>query len=117
MISISGKDKMCLLNGEVGGNFPNPIDFAVERRENPDGSFTDVKIPIFQIIREMIHFYGNEPFHNILIKDLTDRGLELLKYNDGDLYAFLDDNGIYVNITFDTTLNILWMAEKFSYKI
>lgn len=104
MISISGKDKMCLLNGEVGGNFPNPIDFAVERRENSDGSFTDVKIPIFQIIREMIHFYGNEPFHNILIKDLTDRGLELLKYNDGDLYAFLDDNGIYVNITFDGSM-------------
>ena len=40
----------------------------------------------------------------ILIKDLTDRGLELLKYNDGDLYAFLDDNGIYVNITFDGSM-------------
>ena len=29
-ISISGKDKICLLNGEIGGNFPNPIDLATE---------------------------------------------------------------------------------------
>ena len=27
-ISISGKDKMCLLNGDMGGNLPASIDFA-----------------------------------------------------------------------------------------
>ena len=27
-ISISGKDKMCLLNGDFGGNLPASIDFA-----------------------------------------------------------------------------------------
>lgn len=29
-ISISGKDKMCLLNGELGGNLPATIDFGKE---------------------------------------------------------------------------------------
>lgn len=28
-ISISGKDKMCLLNGDMGGNLPASIDFAL----------------------------------------------------------------------------------------
>lgn len=27
-ISISGKDKMCLLNGDIGGNLPSSIDFG-----------------------------------------------------------------------------------------
>ena len=29
-ISINGKDKMCLLNGEVGGSIPMSVDFGVE---------------------------------------------------------------------------------------
>jgi hypothetical protein len=29
-ISISGKDKMCLLNGEMGGIFPFSVDLGVE---------------------------------------------------------------------------------------
>lgn len=163
-ISINGKDKMCLLNGEVGGNFPNPIDFATELVEYTDSGLTNQEIvkkyslienthytmteegdvefttagkdyiellqedndivetinkkssdgtirsyqrvrkSISHIIREMIHFYGNEPFHNILIKDVDEGGLELLEYTEGDFYAFLDENGIYVNLSFDPDL-------------
>ena len=33
--------------------------------------YKKIRRPIPYIIREMIHFYGNEPFHNILIKDLS----------------------------------------------
>ena len=103
-ISINGKDKMCLLNGDIGGNFPNPIDFAVERIYTDDGNYQDIKKPISYIIREMIHHYGNEPFHNIIIRDIDEIGLELLEYMDGDFYAFLDDNDYYVNISFDPDL-------------
>lgn len=103
-ISINGKDKMCLLNGDIGGNFPNPIDFAVERVYTDDGEYQDIKKPISYIIREMIHHYGNEPFHNIIIRDIDETGLELLEYMDGDFYAFLDDNDYYVNISFDPDL-------------
>lgn len=161
-ISISGKDKICLLNGEIGGNFPNPIDFATELveygsetltvdamitkynlvenlhwKEN-DGKrylttlgisyvseltsdesvaevinvkvgdtiskYKKVKKSIGYIIREMIHHYGNEPFHNILIRDVDNKGLELLKYSEGDFYAFLDKNGKYTHLEFIDTL-------------
>lgn len=165
-ISISGKDKICLLNGDISGNFPNPIDFAtelvesnnssnlsiedsinqyglienlhwkkndagiayltdlgnnyiedllsdlssaesVEVKDNLSGSvktFKKVRRSIGYIIREMIHHYGNEPFHNILIKDVDNQGLELLKYVDGDYYAIIDKTGTYVNLIFNEDL-------------
>jgi hypothetical protein len=54
------------------------------------------------MIREMIHSFGNEPIHNIIIRDLAESGLELLSYNGyGDIFIFRDINGEYTNILFD----------------
>ena len=39
-ISISGKDKMCLLNGEVGGVLPAPVVLHEKYVRNDDGSIT-----------------------------------------------------------------------------
>lgn len=164
-ISISGKDKTCLLNGDIGGNLPNPIDFATELVEynqeslsidelinkyslienlhwkkdengisyltdlgnsyvadltseenvaevvevkdslsNSVKSFKKIRLSIGYIIREMIHHYGNEPFHNILIKDVDNQGLELLKYNEGDFYTIIDKTGTYINLLFNEDL-------------
>ena len=87
-VSISGKDKMCLLNGDIGGNLTASVDFGVEEywdRENNIVTYT--KIPIKTIIREMIHTYALEPYHNIIINDLEDCGFELLEYRgDTNLY-------------------------------
>ena len=46
-ISISGKDKMCLLNGELGGNIPAAVDFGVlETINNNNNTTIFTKIPI-----------------------------------------------------------------------
>ena len=89
-ISINGKDKMCLLNGEVGGSIPMSVDFGV--KEIVDGENTTYeKIPIKTIIRELLHAYALEPYHNIIINDLDDKGLELLEYRGKDpLYLAYD---------------------------
>ena len=79
-ISISGKDKMCLLNGEVGGTLESSIDFGTIEEENKEGIWTIRKIPIPDIIRNAVHTYGGEPLHNIIINDLVNYGLELLEY-------------------------------------
>ena len=93
-ISIQGKDKMCLLNGDVAGNIPASVDFGVEE-------FYDVKtqttiytdIPIKRIIRESLHTYAGEPYHNIIIEDLEEAGLELLEYRGDDpIYLVYDKN-------------------------
>lgn len=89
-ISISGKDKMCLLNGEVGGNLPASIDFGTEEYHDLETGTTYYnKIPIKQIIREALHTYALEPYHNIIIEDLEEAGLELLEYR-GEEPIYLD---------------------------
>ena len=101
-ISIQGKDKMCLLNGDVGGNIESTVDFGVEELINAQGMTVLKKIPIQTIIRNMIHHYGGEPYYNIILNDLDDYGLELLEYRyDEDLYLYRDasiDTIYYDNI-------------------
>ena len=93
-ISISGKDKMCLLNGEVSGSLPASIDFGVEEYLDLENQTTTYKkVPIKKIIKEAVHAYALEPYHNIIINDLEESGLELLEYRGEDpLYLLCDIN-------------------------
>ena len=88
-ISLQGKDKMCLLNGEVGGTLESSVDFDQIEEETQDGKWTIRKLPIVEIIRNAVHTYGGEPFHNIIINDLDTYGVELLEYrHDIPLYLY-----------------------------
>lgn len=108
-IYISGKDKMALLNGDIGGHLPHATDFGIEEIYTYDqatGKQVDkqeVELTIKQIVREMIHKYGNEPFHNIVVNDLDDNGLQLLDYKGKeDIYLFKNVNsGLYEQVIFD----------------
>jgi len=57
-IKLTGKDKMCLLNGDIGGVFNTETQLDIERIFNADGSFTDEKKPLSYIIKEMVHHYA-----------------------------------------------------------
>lgn len=91
-ISISGKDKMCLLNGDLGGNLTASIDFGVEEfLDKRTNTTTFVKIPIEKILRESLHAYAGEPYHNIILNDLDEAAVELLEYRgDTPLYLLRD---------------------------
>lgn len=108
-ISISGKDKMCFLNGDLGGNLTASIDFGTEEYyDKATNTTTYTDIPIETIIREGVHTYAKEPYHNIIINDLDDISVELLEYR-GDTPLYLlrlmstnEDNGAidqFVNFT------------------
>lgn len=101
-ISISGQDKMCLLNGTLGGNIPMKVNFGIEKYIDENGYEHNEQRSIHYLIREMIHSFGNEPLHNIIIRDLAESGLELLSYNGySDIYVIRDSYGEYKNILFD----------------
>lgn len=150
-VQMTGKDKMCLLNGEIGGSLPSSVDFGkiesydviyepikldaqngfVAHKyyiENPHYTpqngqdqyiFADYEylhdatntydanlqyyerndyiniedIPIKTIIREAVHTYAHEPYHNIIVNDLEDYGLELLEYRgDTPLYMLFTEH-------------------------
>ena len=91
VITLTGKDKMCLLNGDIGGVFNAETDLGQEQVEQEDGSYKKIYRSIPYIIKEMIHQYAQEPFHNIVIKDIDDLALEVLKNNSGhDIYLAKD---------------------------
>jgi hypothetical protein len=73
-ISISGKDKMCRLNGEVGGNIMMSTDFGtieeVSKSETGELFTSITKLPIYQIIQNAVKEYGQERAENIIINDL-----------------------------------------------
>ena len=61
-ISIAGKDKMCLLNGELSGSLFTTVDFGkFEYYDNKTGITTIEDVPIKEIIREAVHEYAQEP--------------------------------------------------------
>ena len=103
-ISLSGKDKMCLLNGDISGNIhANSTRFDIIETYDNDGNRTETKIPIKQIIQEAVHAHAGEPLYNIIINDIDDYGLELLEYRGKDpLYVLFSetDNNLPVNIKF-----------------
>ena len=91
-VSISGKDKMCLLNGDLGGAMPSSVDFGIEEyHDKVTDTVTYTSIPIKTIIREAVQNYGNELPGNIIINDIEDAGLELLEYR-GDTPLFMFKN-------------------------
>lgn len=102
-INIQGKDKMCMLNGELGGSITAPTQFDSWEEEDQHGNWIIKKYPIKQIIRDAVHEYGREPFQNIVINDLDELGLELLEYRlDDPLFLIRKRNeSLYFNGTFN----------------
>ena len=91
-ISIQGRDKMCLLNGEIGGMVHSlTADFGSYDQIDQEGNVINIKMVIRDIIKSMVHEYGKEPYHNIVINDLEDTGVELMEYRgDNPLYFLVD---------------------------
>lgn len=115
-ISLQGKDKMCQLNGEVGGSIGASTDFGTIQEIDTEGNLRITKIPIQDIIRNIVHQYAGEPLHNIIIKDIEDYGLELLEYRydvPAYLYREADANtAAFMNIIIDGNTPCLAYATK-----
>lgn len=116
-ISISGKDKMCFLNGDLGGNLTASIDFGTEEYYDKKTNTTIYSnVPIETIVREGVHTYANEPYYNIVVNDLDDISVELLEYK-GDIPLYLLRNiktDQFVNFTDngDTLINFAEEEKK-----
>ena len=69
-VSVSLKDKMCLLNGDAGGTLPAAVTFH-ELEETDENGETVIKNPtISQIILEAVNHFGNESLAKIIIEDI-----------------------------------------------
>jgi hypothetical protein len=70
-ISLSCKDKMCLLNGEMGGNFASPVIFSTYRQYDENGDYEEIPQLIYDIIQTLVCNYGGEPISKIFINEIN----------------------------------------------
>lgn len=119
-ISLGGKDKMCLLNGEVAGSLPHSTDFGSEDSyDSTTGITTHYKISIKTIIKEAVHHFGNELWQNIIINDLDDWGLRVLEYRgDQALYLFRNINsGVFIQMTMNENQSCYYADSNVEVKV
>lgn len=91
-ISLQGKDKMSLLNGEMGGVITALTqDFGTVDIQQADGSYVNQALTLKEIIQSAVHTFAREPFSNIIINDLEDYGIELMEYRGTEpIYLLVD---------------------------
>lgn len=79
-ISLTLKDKMCLLNGERGGTLPASITFHEYSQMHDDGTYTDIPQLIFDIIQSLVSHYGGVPMNKIIINDIPKEIKQIVRY-------------------------------------
>ena len=86
-ISVSLKDKMCLLNGDAGGKIPACTEFHLREQEDENGVVTVDRPVLRQIIQECVQHWGNEDPAKIIIADVDDRIKQVMRWmGDDPLY-------------------------------
>lgn len=128
-INLSGKDKMCLLNGEVSGTINASTDFGQFQDEDLDEKGEVIvnlsDIPIVEIVKNAVQTYAGEPLSNIVINDIENYGLELLEYKaintenkNESMYLLVDAKGDsptkdnIINMNFDGNTAKYYLTKK-----
>lgn len=94
-ISLSCKDKMCLLNGELGGTLPTSVTFDEYDQLNEDGSRTSKKQLIYDIIQTLVCNYGGEPISKIFINDILLELKQIVRYTGSNPLYYNSDTDMY----------------------
>lgn len=79
-LNLTLKDKMCMLSGDLGGQFGSTIVFDVMDSQLPSGEYVEEKVLVYNIIQELVHHYGGEDLNNIIIDDVPLRIRRVMKW-------------------------------------
>ena len=90
-ISLSLKDKMCLLNGQCGGMLPASVTFHEIEEVQDDGSIEIITPTIYQIIQELVNHYGDEDLNRIIIEDIDEEVKQVVKWIGADALYYGKD--------------------------
>ena len=104
-ITLSLKDKMAMLNGDVGGTLPATVIFDTMDTQLPNGEYIQKKVLIYNIIQELVHHYGGEDLNKIVIEGVPLRIRRIMQWTgDQPLYQqnSIDQFGVLSPI-FSTT--------------
>lgn len=92
VINLTLRDKMAMLNGEVGGTFPATTILDEMDTQAPSGEYIVKKVLIYDIIQEVVNHFGGEDLNNIIIEDVDEKIPMVMKWN-GDAPLYLIKQG------------------------
>ncbi len=92
-ISLTLRDKMAMLNGEVGGIIPATTVFDEMDTQLPTGEYVTQKVLIYDIIQELVNHFGGEDLNNILIEDVDRKIRQVMKWT-GETPLYLISQGV-----------------------
>lgn len=120
-ISLSGKDKMVKLNGELGGRLMQQTVFdnveTARKDENGNDVITHDKVPIKTIIYKAVQQFGGESPQNIIIDGLDEYSLELQENRSNEILylARKTDSEIYTEIIRQSENRKCWVNDQETY--
>lgn len=95
-LSLTLSDKMCLLNGEMGGNLPAATVFSEADVLDADGNYVKEYFLIKDIIRTLIEQYGG--IKKYKISDVDDTTFKVMKWGGNNtLYKYKFNNSYFLN--------------------
>lgn len=95
-LSLTLSDKMCLLNGEMGGNLPAATVFSEADVLDTDGNYVKEYFLIKDIIKTLIEQYGGIKKYKIL--DIDDTTFKVMKWGGNNtLYKYKFNNSYFLN--------------------
>ena len=92
-LSLQLRDKMCLLNGECGGTIPAATQFDSYDTIDENGDWITQKVPIVQIIGEVVNHFGEEQLSKIIISDVDKKIKKVMKWIGKTPVYLINDNG------------------------
>ena len=108
-LTITGKDKMCKLNGDIGGQFPATIIFNKMDVTDINGNTSTTDVRIYDIIQECVNHYGEEDLNNIVIEDVPLQIKQVMSWNSQTpIFGYYQTN----SLTQQTQSYILTYDEK-----
>lgn len=88
-LTLNLKDKMCLLNGDVGGKLPATVRFDTMTTQTSNGAIVEQNVLYYNLIIELLNHWGKEDLNNIVIQDVPLRIRKIVQWNGS--------NNIYLN--------------------
>ena len=92
-LTLNLKDKMCLLNGDIGGKLPATIRFDTMTTQTAQGEVVEQNVLYYNLITELINHWGKEDLSNIIIQDVP---LRIRK-----IVAWMGSNPVYLSKEWD----------------
>ena len=92
-ISMQLKDKMCLLNGDLGGQIHSAVEFSYQDQRVDINTQSIEKNPvlIYNIIKQLVNHWGNEQLYKIIISEVPLQIKSVVKWIGNQSIWYVED--------------------------